>query len=146
MSPTRILLLATFTLGGCSRTVTTYSARDNSSFESAEAAINQVVSAALEAEAAGRPTDTLFVPKPIVVVNGRTRTIPPLFAAIAPGGVVAVTSSQLEIRQGLAWSLVDYRWEATGYNLVREGQATLILSMQQDGHWRISHAHSSSPR
>ena len=111
-----------------------------------EAEISRLIASALTAEATGQDADTLYAPGAIVVMNGRSRPDAPRLAAVATGGRVAVTSSRMEIRQGLAWALVDYRWESASDALVREGQATVIAARQRDGKWRIVHLHSSSPR
>jgi hypothetical protein len=110
-----------------------------------EGAISAVISSALEGEAAGHPTDTLFVSSPLVVVNGMTRSSSPLFAGISPGGQVAITSSQVEIRSASSWGVVDYRWETSG-GITREGRATFVLTQVEPGHWQIQHVHSSSPQ
>ena len=71
----------------------------------------------------------------------------PRLAAVATGGRVAVTSSRMEIRQGLAWALVEYRWESATDALVREGRATIVVvARQRDGKPGGSPLHSSSPR
>lgn len=118
----------------------------NVSVSDDEAAVTAVIGEALQAEAQGRRSDSLYAASAVVVVNGRNQFTSPRFAGIAPGGTVAVTSSQLQIRSGLAWGLVNYRWASADNALVREGRATLVLAVQRGGVWRIIHAHSSSPR
>jgi hypothetical protein len=107
--------------------------------------VTEIIIGALNGEAAGETTDTLYTSSAVIVVNGRTRTLTPLFAGIGQGGQVAITSSQLEVRSGLSWGLVDYRWE-TRDGVVREGRASFILTQVRSGTWRIQHVHSSSPR
>ena len=110
-----------------------------------EGAVTAVITAALEGEAAGLATDTLYVTDPLIVVNGRITSASPLLAGISQGGQVVITSSQLEIRPGTSWSAVDYRWEARD-GVTREGRATFVLAQMEPGRWRIQHLHSSSPQ
>ena len=110
-----------------------------------ETEVTAVINGALEGEAAGVSTDTLYVTDPVIVVNGRIRTSPPLFAGIGQGGQVVITSSQLEIRPRSSWSAVDYRWE-TRDGVAQEGRATFILTQVGPGRWQIQHVHSSSPQ
>jgi ketosteroid isomerase-like protein len=110
-----------------------------------EGAVTAVITAALEGEAAGLATDTLYITDALVVVNGRITTGSPLLAGISQGGQVVITSSQLEIRPSSSWSAVDYRWEAPD-GVTREGRATFVLAQMEPGRWRIQHLHSSSPQ
>ena len=128
---------------GCSRGTTTYRVAGTGA-DRAEAEVTEVISRALEAEALGQNADSLYN-APIIVVNGRTRAGTPLFANVGTGGTVAISSSQLEIRAGLAWGLVEYRWSSRE-GVTREGRATFVLKPGSDGRWRIQHVHSSSPR
>jgi ketosteroid isomerase-like protein len=137
-------LIALLLLPGCSRTTTTYSVA-GSGAERAEAEVTDVISRALDAEALGVNADSLYASAPLIVVNGRQRVTTPLFANVGTGGTVAISSSQLEIRAGLAWGLVEYRWSSRE-GVTREGRATFVLKPGTDGRWRIQHVHSSSPR
>jgi hypothetical protein len=110
-----------------------------------ESAVSAVITGALEGEAAGQATDTLFTSSALVVVNGRVRTTPPLFAGIGQGGQVIISSSQLQIRPGTGWSAVDYRWQSRD-GVAREGRATFVLTQVAPGRWQIQHVHSSSPQ
>lgn len=110
-----------------------------------ESAVTAVINGALEGEAAGRATDTLFTSSALIVVNGRIRTTTPLFAGIGQGGQVVISSSQLQIRPGIGWSAVDYRWEAAD-GVAREGRATFIITQVAPDRWQIQHIHSSSPQ
>jgi hypothetical protein len=113
--------------------------------EIVEAEVSAVITAALEAEAHGQSADSLYSTSAVIVVNGRTRSVPPFFAGVGTGGAVAVSSSQLDIRPGLAWGLVEYRWNSRE-GVTREGRATIVLRPGAGGRWRIEHLHSSSPR
>lgn len=110
-----------------------------------EGAITGVIMAALNDEAAGAATDTLFVSEATIIVNGKPRAVTPLFAGIGEGGQVAITSSQLEIKPGSSWGMVEYRWESKD-GVAREGRATFVLGEVAKGKWRIQHIHSSSPQ
>lgn len=137
--------LVVMLLSGCARPATIRTQGFSNRSDVMEAAVTAVITSALEAEAAGAAADSLYTSSAVIVVNGRTRTLTPLYAGIGAGGQVSITSSQLEIRSGISWGLVDYRWEMRD-NVAREGQATFVLTQDGEGRWRIQHAHSSSPR
>jgi hypothetical protein len=130
---------------GCGRPPATSTSNQISSGDAHEDAVTAVITDALNAEASGQRSESLFAPSAVIVVNGRTRTLSPLFAGVAAGGQVVVTSSQLEIRNGISWGLVEYRWESRD-GVTREGRATFVLTQTTAANWRIQHAHSSSPR
>ena len=110
-----------------------------------EGEVTAVITGALEGEAAGVATDTLYTSSALIVVNGRIRSTSPLFAGIGQGGQIVITSSQLEIRPSSSWSAVDYRWQSRD-GAAREGRATFVLAQVEPGKWRIQHVHSSSPQ
>jgi hypothetical protein len=107
--------------------------------------VSSVFVAALDADARLEPADSLYEQGAIVVANGEARFAPPRYAGVGAGGGVAVTSSRIEVRAGLAWAQVEYRWMSTAEGVVREGRATFVLVPDPAGGWRIRHAHSSSP-
>lgn len=109
--------------------------------------VTELIAAALAADARMDPADSLYTTDRTIVADGRPRFNPPWFAGIGPGGEVAVTSSRIELRGGLAWAHVEYRWMSTEIGKASEGRATLVLVPARDrpGAWRIHHAHSSSP-
>ena len=142
---TRLVIVLTMAgMIGCSRGHAVV-ATNVSQSDYQESAVTAVITEALEGEAAGRATDTLFTISALIVVNGRVRTTPPLFAGIGQGGEVIISSSQLEIRPGTGWSAVDYRWQSRD-GVVREGRATFVLTQVAPGRWQIQHVHSSSPQ
>lgn len=143
MSRPAALICALLALG-CSRGQPFLSAGASSS-DFQEAAVSAVITSALNGEAVGLATDSLYVSSALVVVNGRVRSSSPLFAGIGQGGHVIVSSSQLEIRPNSSWGVVDYRWE-TRDGVVREGRATFVLTQVDPGTWQIQHVHSSSPQ
>lgn len=111
---------------------------------SADDRVSEVINAALEADARLDPADSLYQPDADVVANGTRRFVPPRFAGVEPGGAVAVASARIELRAGLAWATVEYRWMSTVEGRASEGRATVILTPGDAGGWRIRHAHSSS--
>ena len=144
MSRLPFLLLAG-AVTACSRGQSTMMSAGVAHNDFQESAVSAVITGALEGEAAGVATDTLYVSSALIVVNGRIRSASPLFAGIGQGGRMVVSSSQLEIRPNSSWSVVDYRWESPD-GVAREGRATFVLTEVEPGRWRIQHVHSSSPQ
>jgi ketosteroid isomerase-like protein len=106
--------------------------------------VSEVITAAFEADARMDSADSLYQAEAEVIANGERRFAPPRFAGIEPGGGVAVASTRVEFRGGLAWSLVEYRWMSTAAGRAVEGRATFLLEPGSAGAWRIRHAHSST--
>jgi hypothetical protein len=112
-----------------------------------EAEISSVLEQALEADSKSQPADSLYSPHAVVIVEGRERRLPPRFAGIGPGGEVAITSTQLEMRATAAWGDVEYRWESGRSNRAAAGRATFVLTPAQGRRgWWIVQAHSSVAR
>ena len=141
----RVAIVIMLLTAACARPPATLTTGSMSGGEIHEDEVTAVIIAALNGEATGEAADSLYTSSAVIVVNGRTRTLSPLFAGIGAGGQVAITSSQMEIRTGIGWGLVDYRWE-TRDGVAREGRATFVLTRTGSGGWQIQHAHSSSPR
>jgi hypothetical protein len=113
----------------------------------AESRVAAVIEAAIVGDTRGPAADTLYAPGSTVVANGQTRLSTPRLAGVLPAGQSAVTSSELSVREGFAWALLDYRWFSEDKSQVRLGRATLVLAPKKDGKgWWIVHAHSSSSR
>ena len=108
--------------------------------------VNEIIAAALEADARMDAADTLYTPEAAIVANGSDRGTLPRYAGVQPGGAIAVTASRLEVRGGVAWAQVEYRWVATREGIAREGRVTFVLVPDERGAWRIRHAHSSTAR
>ena len=144
MKPPPFMACLALIATACSRPAPLAMPSMSSAASASETEISNVIIQALQSEAGGLRADSLYSASANIVVNGRARTLSPLFAGIGPGGQVAISSSQLEIRQGTAWGLVAYRWDMA--DVAREGQATFILTQAAGGRWVIQHAHSSSPR
>jgi len=100
--------------------------------------------AAFEADARGERADSLWAPDATVIADGALRDEPPRFAGIGSGGAVAITQSRLDLRQGVAWLYLEYRWSELKAGAFSEGRATVVLTTGGDDRWRIVHAHSSS--
>ena len=108
------------------------------------------VTATLEAVVVGDPhgpiTDTLYAPGAVVIANGATKLSGPRLAGVMPGGQSAVTSSQVNVRQDVAWASIDYRWFSDDKSEIRLGKATLVLAPGKSGTWKVVQVHSSSSR
>ena len=105
--------------------------------------VRRIVLAALEAEAAGSGSDSLYLAETIIVSNGRIRRTPPRLAGMATGGNVRLLETLVEIAPGLAWVSARYQWMSGENQSVETGRATFIL-VPVGGDWKIRHAHSST--
>jgi hypothetical protein len=114
--------------------------------------IEEPVSAAIQeafaADSRFESADSLWESSATAIADGQYRYEAPRFAAVGPGGQVAITSSRLEVRQSLIWVFLEYRWVPRREGeAIREGLATLLLTPRPDRPgWRIIHAHSSTSR
>jgi hypothetical protein len=106
-----------------------------------------LIGAAMAADARLELAAPLYTPEATVVANGESRQVPPRYAGLAPGGSVEVSNSRIELRDGVAWVVVAYRWVSRDAAAAREGVATFVLvpAGQGGAGWRVHHAHSSSP-
>lgn len=106
-----------------------------------------LVAAALAADARLELASPLYTTAATVMANGEARQLPPRYAGLAPGGEVEVSNSRIEVREGVAWAMVAYRWVSRAEGVAREAVATFVLVPAEAGGvgWRIHHAHSSSP-
>jgi hypothetical protein len=111
--------------------------------EEAEAQISALLDAAFEAEP-GAGADSAFAPFATLIANGGNALNRPRFAGMGLGGQAAVIASQVEVRSGLAWAVVDYRWISADGDRAHTGRATVILAPRSGGRWWIVHAHSSA--
>ena len=86
----------------------------------------------------GPGTDSLFSPTASVSADGMTRFSAPRLAGVAIGGLAAVTASEVNVRQDVAWALFDYRWFSADKKLVRQGKAMAVLTPKKAGNgWLI---------
>jgi hypothetical protein len=113
----------------------------------AELRVSAILEAAVTGDPKGPDADSLYSPASTVVANGELRLSTPRFAGVQPGGSAAITTSELSVREGFAWAMVQYRWFSTEQNQVRVGRATVVLTPRRGGQgWWIVHAHSSTGR
>jgi hypothetical protein len=108
-------------------------------------AVEDVVRAALRADAAGDPSaDTLYTPGAVVIANARLRLRTPRLAGVGYGGRLSVVASQATMEGRFAWVQLDYRWVNVEANNTATGRATVLCQLVE-GRWRIVHLHSSQP-
>jgi hypothetical protein len=113
----------------------------------AEVHVSALLEAAVTGDPKGPDADSLYSPASTVVANGALRLSTPRFAGVQPGGSAAITTSEVSVREGFAWAMVEYRWFSTEQNQVRVGRATVVLAPRRGGQgWWIVHAHSSTSR
>jgi SnoaL-like domain len=105
--------------------------------------VRRTMTAALEADAAGTPADSLYLIGAIVIADGLPVTAAPRFAGVQPGGAASVTGTTLEVTPYLAWGVLDYQWTPSGRGRSACGRATFVLE-RAGGSWRIKHLHSSA--
>jgi len=107
-------------------------------------AVLAVVRRALEGEALGLATDSLYTASALIVANGATRTQAPRYAGLAQGGRVTITEMSGEVFASMAWTFASYRWRSNDDRVMESGVATFLLARDQVTRgWRIKHAHSS---
>lgn len=105
--------------------------------------VRRTMTAALQADAAGTPADSLYLIGAIVIADGLAVRTPPRFAGIRSGGTVNVTGTTLEVTPYLAWGVLDYQWSPPERGRSAFGRATFVLE-RAGGSWRIKHLHSSA--
>jgi hypothetical protein len=109
------------------------------------AAVEDVVRAALRADATGDPSaDTLYSPGAFVVANARVRLRAPRLAGVGYGGRITIASASATMEGRFAWVVLDYRWINVEANNTATGRATVVCQLVE-GRWRIVHLHSSQP-
>jgi len=115
--------------------------------QAADESLVDLIAAALAADARLELAAPLYTTGAMVLANGEVRQLPPRYAGLATGGEVEVSNSQIEVREGMAWATVAYRWVSRAQGVAREAVATFVLVPAERGGvgWRIHHAHSSSP-
>lgn len=112
----------------------------------AEAYVSAVLEAVVVGDTRLGAVDTLFVPGAVIVANGSNRVSAPRLAGVQYGGQAAVTTSQVNVRQDVAWAAIDYRWFSENRSEVRLGKATLVLAPARGRTWKVVQMHSSSSR
>lgn len=112
----------------------------------AEARVTTTLEALVVGDPHGPITDTLYAPGATVIANGATKLSGPRLAGVSFGGQAAVTSSQVNVRQDVAWATIDYRWFSEDKSQVQLGKATLVLAPGKSGTWKVVQLHSSAAR
>lgn len=112
----------------------------------ADAQVSNALEAIVTGDAKGNQNDSLFSPAGTVIANGTLRFRPPRLAGVQLGGESAITSTQINVRENMAWGSVEYRWFSTDLNQVRVGRATIILVPRPAGGWWVDQLHSSTSR
>jgi hypothetical protein len=95
------------------------------------------VSLVIEALVVGDPrrgsTDSMLAPSATIVANGETRFGNPRLAGVETGGLAAVTASEVNVRQDVAWAIFDYRWFSEDKTRVHLGRALMVLVPKRGG-------------
>jgi hypothetical protein len=105
----------------------------------AENDVSLIIEAVVVGDARGRSTDTLFAPSATVVANGATRFTNPRLAGVETGGLSAVTATEVNVRENVAWATFDYRWFSEDKTKVHLGRALMVLVPKRGGGgWLVS--------
>jgi len=113
----------------------------------AENDVSLIIEAVVVGDARGRSTDTLFAPSATVVANGVTRFTNPRLAAVETGGLSAVTATEVNVRENLAWATFDYRWFSEDKTQVRLGRGLMVLVPKRAGQgWAITALQTSQSK
>jgi hypothetical protein len=107
--------------------------------------VRAVMDAALRADAAGQPADSLYLVGAATVADGVSQSAPARFAGVRPGGTAAISAMTIEVTPAFAWGVMEYRWLPAGGAPAAYGRATFVLE-RVGGRWRIKHVHTSSLR
>jgi hypothetical protein len=113
----------------------------------AENDVSLVIEAVVVGDARGRSTDTLFAPSATVTANGVTRFTNPRLAGVEIGGLSAVTATEVNVREDVAWATFDYRWFSEDKTQVRLGRGLMVLIPKRAGHgWAITALQTAQTR
>lgn len=113
----------------------------------AENDVSVVVEAVVVGDTRGGSTDTLFAPSTTVTANGVTRFSSPRLAGVEPGGLSAVTASEVNVRQDVAWATFDYRWFSEDKTQIRLGRGLMVLIPKRGGRgWVITALQTAQTR
>lgn len=132
----RAVFASALILLGCARTNIAIPAPSN------QRTVLDIVRQALDSDAAGIPADTLYLPTATVVRDGAEHSTGRRFAAVGDGGQVRIASMTGDVTGSFAWAYVTYRWMSGDGAFIETARASIILA-EQDGVWKIRHAHSS---
>lgn len=113
----------------------------------AENDVSLIIEALVVGDARGRSSDTLFAPSATVLANGATRFTNPRLAGVETGGLSAVTATEVNVRENVAWATFDYRWFSEDKTQVRLGRGLLVLVPKRAGHgWAITALQTAQSR
>ena len=113
----------------------------------AENDVSLVIEAVVVGDARGRSTDSLFASSGSVTANGVTRFSNPRLAGVETGGLSAVTASEVNVREDVAWATFDYRWFSEDKKQVRLGRGLMVLIPKRGGRgWSITALQTSQTR
>lgn len=113
----------------------------------AENDVSVVIEAVVVGDARGRSTDSLFAASATVTANGATRFANPRLAGVETGGLSAVTASEVNVRQDVAWATFDYRWFSEDKKQVRLGRGLMVLIPKRGGRgWVITALQTAQTR
>ena len=113
----------------------------------AENDVSLVIEAVVVGDARGQSTDSLFAPSATVTANGLTRFASPRLAGVETGGLSAVTASEVNVREGVAWATFDYRWFSEDKQQVRLGRGLMVLIPKRGGRgWVIAALQTAQTR
>jgi hypothetical protein len=113
----------------------------------AENDVSLIIEAVVVGDARGRSTDTLFAPSATVVANGASRFTNPRLAGVETGGLSAVTATEVNVRENVAWATFDYRWFSEDKTQVRLGRGLMVLVPKRAGHgWAITALQTAQSR
>lgn len=147
MRPAVLPMLLAGVLAACGPTAPATAVSPQLADPDAEQEVSTILEAAVTGDPKGSGADSLYSPSSTVVANGSLRLSTPRLAGVQPGGSAAITTSEVSVRGGVAWAMVEYRWFSTELNQVRVGRATVVLMPKRGGRgWWIVHAHSSTSR
>jgi len=128
------------------QSMATVSARSGISSPDADTRVSEVLEAVFTGDAKGVSNDSLYNPTGAVVANGSQRFSSPRLAGVQLGGESAITSTSVNVRDGIAWGSVEYRWFSSDMSQVRVGRATVVLTPRPKGGWWVDQLHSSTSR
>ena len=100
----------------------------------AENDVSLVIEAVVVGDARGRSTDT-----PLCAVShrhwrmGSPGSANPRLAGVETGGLSAVTASEVNVREDVAWATFDYRWFSEDKTQVRLGRGLMVLIPKRGG-------------
>jgi hypothetical protein len=141
------LAVVVLTLAACAPSSPAAPAPNKLANPDAENDVSLIIEAVVVGDARGRSTDTLFAPSATVVANGASRFTNPRLAGVETGGLSAVTATEVNVRENVAWATFDYRWFSEDKTQVRLGRGLMVLVPKRAGHgWAITALQTAQSR